>query len=151
MLKIAKILILKFVLALCGNTYIYFTTMLIIKIILISGGLDPMSKEDFDAYRKEAENTFRAVYNILEQQFVHILWTSLQQHGDKWQTAESIYFALLTAAERISPTEPAIAQFCNWALQNNSRDNIFLSTTIVRFLGKSCSFQKANPTESLFF
>jgi hypothetical protein len=148
MLKIEQILILKFVLALCGN--IYFTTMLIIKIILISG-LDPMSKEDFDAYRKEAENTFRAVYNILEQQFVHILWTSLQQHGDKWQTAESIYFALLTAAERISPTEPAIAQFCNWALQNNSRDNIFLSTTIVRFLGKSCSFQKSKSDGKFFF
>jgi hypothetical protein len=114
------------------------------------GWNDPMSKEDFDAYRKEAENTFRAVYNILEQQFVHILWTSLQQHGDKWQTAESIYFALLTAAERISPTEPAIAQFCNWALQNNSRDNIFLSTTIVRFLGNFAEWFEKNASTSNF-
>lgn len=109
-----------------------------------------MSKEDFDAYRKESENTFRAVYNILEQQFVNILWTSLQHHGDKWQTAESIYFALLTAAERISPTEPTIAQFCNWALQNNSKDNIFLSTTIVRFLGKSRFVLKQSNPAKLF-
>jgi len=95
-----------------------------------------MSKEDFDAYRREAENTFKAISNIIEQQFVNILWSSLQQHGGKWQSAESIYFALLTAAERIQPNESTVAHFINWALQNNSRDNIFLSTTIVRFLGK---------------